>query len=306
MLKKKIETFCNQLGLDVVGFIPCRRFDELSSFFLMRQEKQWQNEFEEQEIEKRINPNLYLESGKTIISIAFPYYDGKNQTSNGFSIYTKRMDYHRVVMQYLNQILEYIESLGGTGTCLVDSNSLPERYIAYLAGLGFLGRNNMLITKQYGSYVFLGEIITDLEIDCSDLRTFEDISRYEECNQCNHCLTECPTKSIHMGGCNPNICLSYLTQKKELSDQEASMLKGNVFGCDFCQLQCPYNQQAQYSKLSEFATCEYMEQEEIVYAEMTNRYFKDYIKQTSCGWRGKKVIQRNATLALEYRNKNSL
>ena len=132
-MKQNIINFCHSIGLDTVGMISCRRFDELQDFLMNRQKNNIQNEFEENDIEKRINPMHYMEDAKTIISIAFPYYDGGDTSENGFSIYTKRYDYHRVVRNYLDKICAYIESLGGKAIPMVDSNTLPERDIAYLA-----------------------------------------------------------------------------------------------------------------------------------------------------------------------------
>lgn len=303
IVKKKIEEFCRSLGLDTFGFVPCRTFDELRELYQVRQEKKLQNEFEEKDIEKRIRPSHYMEDGKTILSIAFPYYHEGEDINNGFSIYTKRPDYHRVVMQYMDKICEFIISLGGKAKGFVDSNTLPERYIAYLAGVGFIGRNNMIITKKYGSYVFLGEIITDLKIPCEDKRTFDQIREYAQCGECMNCIKECPTKSINKHQINPNICLSYITQKKEISNKEISLLEGNVFGCDFCQLQCPYNQNVTCNVLSEFKTVEYMNEDIYVYANMNNQYFKEKIGKTSCGWRGKNVIKRNAIIGINFQDR---
>lgn len=297
-IKEKITEFCSSIGLDTIGFVPCRRFEELLPFYEERQAKNLQNEFEEKDIEKRITPAHYMEDAKTILSIAFPYVYDEEEVKNGFSIYTKRYDYHRVVKQYLEQVCAYIESLGGKAMCFVDSNTLPERYLAYLAGVGFIGRNNMVITEKYGSFVFLGEIITDLEIPCEDTRSFSQIKEYKECGECKNCYRECPSKSINAARINPNICLSYLTQKKELSDQEIGLLKGNLFGCDFCQLSCPYNERAKKGSLPEFATLDYMNEGPEAYAGMDNKFFKEKMSKTSCGWRGKNVLRRNAILAL--------
>lgn len=301
-MKEKIEDFCNSLGLDTIGFIPCRAFEELREFYKERQDKKLKNEFEEKDIEKRIHPFHYMEDARTILSIAFPYYHDEQNMDNGFSIYTKRPDYHHVVKGYLGKICEFIESLGGKAEAFVDSNTLPERYIAYLAGIGFIGRNNMVITKKYGSYVFLGEIITDLEIPCADKHSFEEIREYTECGECTNCIKECPTKSINRHQINPNICLSYITQKKEITKKEMSLLKGNVFGCDFCQLRCPYNEKVKKNVLPEFETLDYMNEDISVYASMNNQYFKDKISKTSCGWRGKNVIKRNAIIGVHYQN----
>ena len=275
---------------------------ELRDFYAYRKENNLENEFEEKDIEKRINPNIYLEEGKTIISIAFPYCNSEDfNCNNGFSIYTKRYDYHRVVKKYLDEICKFIESLGGRAVGFVDSNSLPERYIAYLSDVGFIGKNNMIITKKHGSYVFLGEIITDLEIENETKRTFDMIANYEECGECRICIGECPTKSINKTKINPNICLSYMTQKKELNDKEINLLKkkGNIFGCDFCQLKCPYNENLEGKALKEFEILDYMNEEPYIYANMDNKYFKEKISKTSCGWRGKNVIRRNAIINLK-------
>ena len=109
MTKEDIVKFCNDIGLDTLGFIKCRKFEELRPVFEERKAKGLQNEFEEDDIEKRINPFLYMEEGKTIISIAFPYLHDTEYVDNGFSVYTRGTDYHRVLKKYLGQIAEYID-----------------------------------------------------------------------------------------------------------------------------------------------------------------------------------------------------
>ncbi len=305
MIRNKIEAYIESLGLDTYGFIPCRRLDESIQFYQNRKDKGLENEFEEEDIEKRVNPFLYMEDGKTIISIAFPYNTKDEEAiDNGFSVYTKRYDYHRVVKSYLLKICEYIESLGGKAMHFVDSNNLPERYLAYLAGVGFIGRNNMLITEKYGTYVFLGEIITNLAIECRDLRHHSEIKEYKECGDCNVCYNACPSKSISLEKINPNICLSYFTQKKELEDNEIKLLKGNVFGCDICQQVCRYNRPAKPSSLPEFKPLGFMNQEVSTYAAMDNKMFKEQISKASCGWRGKNVIKRNAIINLSKKGED--
>ena len=305
MLKEKIINYCNSLGLDTIGFIECRKFEELREFFKFRKENLLENEFEESDIEKRINPNIYMEDGKTIISIAFPYLWKENDMDNGFSKYTKGLDYHRVVKSYLDKICIYINELGGNAISFVDSNMLPERYIAYLSGIGFIGKNNMIITKKYGSYVFLGEIITDLDIKCTDKRKFSEIKMFNECGECDNCYKECPTKSININKKNPNICSSYITQKKDLNEIEIKLLKDKIFGCDICQIKCPYNKEVYFSNIEAFKTLDFMCNEKIdIYAGMNNKFFKENISKTSCGWRGKNVIKRNAIIRLHNNGKD--
>ena len=94
--------------------------------------------------------------------------------------------------------------------------------------------------------------------------------------------------------------MSYITQKKDISDKEIKLLKGNVFGCDFCQLECPYNIKAETDVLEEFKSLDYMNEDVYTYANMNNKYFKENISRASCGWRGKNVIRRNAIINLKY------
>jgi epoxyqueuosine reductase len=289
--RKNIIDFCEHLGLDTIGFCNCRRFDESKAFFENRKLKGLENEFEEKDIEKRINPFIYMENGKTIISIAFPYlYELEENSNLYFSKYTIGRDYHIVVSDYLKKICTYIEELGGEAIYFVDSNALPERYIAYLCGIGFIGKNNMLITEKYGSYVFLGEIITDLIIEPH--KPLE-----QKCGECTLCLNTCPTKSINKSGGCPNVCLSYITQKKQIEDSWFDKLEGRMFGCDSCQNVCSFNKEINFSKVKEFEPYEHMKDislDELV--NIDNKIFKDKYAITSCGWRGKNILQRNALI----------
>lgn len=303
-MKDKILSYCASLGLNKIGFVKCRKFNELREFFNYRNDKGLNCEFEEFDIEKRINPNIYMKDGKTIITIAFPYLYNKEYNNNGFSIYTRTLDYHKVVKSYLEKICCEIHNLGGEALPLVDSNALPERYIAYLGGLGTIGKNNMLITKEYGSYVFLGEIITNLEIETSE-KGLENLLNFEECGECEICFSNCPTKSINKNNKNCNICLSYITQKKNLTDIELRLIKDRVFGCDTCQICCPLNKDITLSNIDEFKPLEFMEDIEPEWImNMSNREFKESFKKTSCGWRGKNVIKRNVAINIIKKGQN--
>ncbi|KGM93427.1 tRNA epoxyqueuosine(34) reductase QueG [Clostridium botulinum] len=296
--KEKIIEYCNELELDLVRFTKCRVFTELKKYYSKRKELGFENEFEENDIDKRINPFIYMEKGKTIISIAFPYlYEQINHSKIYFSKYTLGSDYHEVVSSYLEKICEFIKTLGGEASHFVDSNCLPERYIAYLSGVGFVGKNNMLITEKYGSYIFLGEIITDLELE-------EDYPIKKDCGECELCLKACPTGAISNDmNNNSNICLSYITQKKDIDDYWLSKFKGRMFGCDTCQNVCPYNRDVINSNIQEFKPFDFMEKinpEEIL--NMSKKDFNSRYKLTSCGWRGKNIIQRNMLINMFYFN----
>lgn len=297
--KQEIIEFAKSLSIDTIGFTQCRVFEELRSYFEYRKNRDLFNEFEEEDIEKKINPGLLLEGGKTIISIAFPYYYGDDEGDSLFSSYTKGEDYHKILMEYLNKICEFIIKLGGRCIPLVDSNPLPERYIATLCGIGFIGKNNTLITSKYGSYVFLGEIITDLDLE-------PDKPNHNNCFGCNLCMKKCPTSVIIEDGKNFNSkrCLSYLTQKKHLDNEEITLIKGKVFGCDECQKFCPHNKDIAISPIKEFEPKSYMK--EVNLSELillNNVQFKEKYKKHSCGWRGKNILIRNGLINYYYKHK---
>jgi len=293
--KEKIIEFCKENGLDVIGFSECRIFHELSPYFNERKKLGLENEFEESDVDKRINPFLYMSEGKTIISIAFPYlYNLDFNENTYFSKYTLGKDYHIVTKEYMEKICEFLRGMGSKAMCFVDSNALPERYIAQLAGVGFIGKNNTLITEKYGSYVFLGEIITDLIIE-------PDKPIDQKCGNCEVCLEACPTNSIRRGevGVNndANICLSYITQKKDIEDYWFEKLNGRLFGCDTCQRVCPCNEEINFSSIEEFRPYKHMEKidlEQLI--NIDNKLFKDKYKITSCGWRGKNILRRNVII----------
>lgn len=295
----ELEIYIRSLGLDTFGFTPVKRFEELRSFLEYRKINGLENEFEEQDIEKRINPNMLMEKGKVIISIAFPYlYNNNFNNDTGFSKYTEGLDYHLVVRSYLDEIVDFLNARGYDAKAFVDSNILPERYIAYKAGIGFIGKNNMIITEKYGSFVFLGEIITDMDVEIKYKdNKLSDIERYEQCGSCNICLKECPTKSINEGRRNSNICLSYITQKKQIEDKWFKILDGRIFGCDSCQKSCPYNDKVKLSSIEGFRPLKFIsniQTKELIY--ISNKDFKETLKNTSASWRGKSLIQRNALI----------
>jgi len=292
--KESIINFCKNLGIDTVGFCECRAFNELRPFLENRKINNIENEFEEKDIEKRINPKLQFEKGETIISIAFPYlFDFEEQKDSiYFSKYTWGKDYHFVISYYLKEICKFIETLGGKAVYFVDSNPLPERYVAYLSGIGFIGKNNLLITEKYGSFVFLGEIITDIKLNV-------DEPMKQKCGDCTLCFDACPTKSINKVNSMPNICLSYITQKKDIDDSWFNKLDGRIFGCDSCQIACPFNKKIDKSIIEDLSPYEHMKNISInELINIDNKIFKEKYAVTSCGWRGKNILQRNALINL--------
>lgn len=238
-------------------------------------------------IEERLSPKA-LHWGKSVLVFLFPYYQ-KSEPSN-VSQYAQCLDYHHVVSSYLKEVEERLIRHVPTAKMAiqVDSTPLWERYMAWRAGLGVIGKNHCLIHPTYGSYCFIGSIVTDL-----DLPTSTPLSG--SCMNCHACLRTCP------GSClgekeDFRLCRSYLTQKKgDLAETEAAVLRQSplIFGCDSCQTCCPHNRHIPNTPIPEFQSPRkgYITKEEL--ESLSNREFSLYYKPFSLGWRGKKVLLRN-------------
>ncbi|MCL2323188.1 MAG: tRNA epoxyqueuosine(34) reductase QueG [Oscillospiraceae bacterium] len=286
-IKYALSSYLNSLNLNCFGFLSFRNFEELRKLLKFKIENNLMTGFEKGEIHERIDPKKIFPYGETIISIAFPYfYEDTDYSKLYFSKYCQSMDYHVIVKGYLNKICAFLkdnfhcEAIG-----LVDNNILCERHIASLAGIGFIGKNNMLITKQYGSFVFLGEIVTSLKI-------MEDSPMKSLCGTCLNCIKACPTNSL--GGNDPSICLSNLTQSKELNEKWYKFFNNRLWGCDTCQDVCPYNKDIPRGILPEFKPLDHLSLINIdEINNMSNKVFKDKYKISACGYRGKKYLIRN-------------
>lgn len=168
-----------------------------------------------------------------------------------------------------------------------------EREAARRAGIGFTGKNCSIINPKYGSFIFLGEIITDLYIE-------PDIPLDNECGDCNLCIESCPTGAL----CAPYIvnakkCISYLTQSKDISLEDYKKIGCSIYGCDVCQRVCPKNKDAAAVNHYEFIPEEWNQYPDPIEILSTDRRgFEKTFKTTSSGWRGRKTLQRNALIAL--------
>lgn len=225
---------------------------------------------------------------------AFPYYCGAEP--GNISLYARGLDYHGV----LTAALEKAAALLGEGVktrVFVDSSPIDEKKAACCAGLGVIGKNSLLITKEYGSYVFLGEILV-----CGSPEDFENVSakvRVPDCSGCGACVRACPTGFLRGSG----VCLSAVTQKSgALSPEEEAQIKNNgyVWGCDICQLVCPMNAGAAHTKIPEFCgqtgteMIKSLDSREL--SELGSQGIEDKYQNRAFMWRGGGVLIRNAAL----------
>ncbi len=299
VIQNKIMEKLEDLGLTQYGFMKAQALSQDSvAYFKEREERNFTTSFEENDLLRKVNLRSEMENAQTIISVAFPYfYDAYIHKEGYFSLYTLGQDYHIVVKDYLEKVADVIRSHGYEAKVFADNNSLPERYIAYASYVGEIGKNHMLITKEYGSYVFLGEILTNLVLDTRE-RDYHEIPLHSICGECTNCIKACPTQILGSEYYDTKRCMSYITQSKEVPDEDLLLFKGRLFGCDTCQRSCPLNRKVKTSPIEAFRPREYMKYPNLrELLELSNQEFLKY-KETSSGWRGKKLLQRNAMVEL--------
>ena len=305
-LKRWIQNEAKQIGIDKIGFTHAGDFEYLRDNLTRLKEMGYLSGFEHGNIDERLNPSLIFDSPKSIISIALAYPnrilepgeirpDGKIRGK--FSAASWGVDYHVILKDKMAQLIERIKMHAGeslTFKPMVDTGELIDTAVAQRAGLGFIGKNGLLITPEYGSYVYLGEIITNIEFT-------PDEPFIGDCGDCTRCIRACPPKALlGNGSMNAKLCLSYQTQMKELMPEDMRKKIGdNIYGCDICQRVCPYNIGIDVHHHQEMEpNYEHVRPvlEDLI--TMNNREFKETFGYMAGSWRGKKVLQRNAIIAL--------
>ena len=239
-----IKSLSQELGFSSCGISKAR--------FLKEEEKkfeQWLNNgyqsgmsYLEKNFDKRLDPTKLVPGAKSIISLSYNYYPPeKLEKSNNFIIskYAYGKDYHQVIKKKLRKLFSKIKEKFGNieGRVFVDSAPVHERAWAKLSGLGWIGKNSLLINKKMGSYFFLAEIICDLKLEYDN-----EVS--DHCGKCNKCIDACPTDAIREAKViDANKCISYLTieNKENIPSEFNKKLKDFIFGCDICQDVCPWN-----------------------------------------------------------------
>ena len=196
----------------------------------------------ENHFDKRLDPTLLVEGSKSVISLTYNYYtDAVQQDADApkISKYAYGVDYHYVIKDKLNQLLEYIKDEIGDvhGRTFVDSAPIMEKAWAKKSGLGWIGKHSNLITQKVGSYYFIAELIVDLDLEVDHAVT-------DHCGSCTACIDACPTQAItEPYKVDGSKCISYFTI--ELKENIPSEMKGQLdhwmFGCDVCQEVCPWN-----------------------------------------------------------------
>ena len=240
-----------------------------------------QMQYMENNFDKRLDPTKLVEDSKSVVSLLLNYYPDKQQVDDSFKIskYAYGQDYHYVIKNKLKELLASIQDNIGqvSGRAFVDSAPVLDKAWAAKSGLGWIGKNSNLITKQIGSFYFIAELIIDLELDYDNPTT-------DHCGGCTACIDACPTQAIETPYIvNGSKCISYFTI--ELKENIPHEMKGKfddwAFGCDICQDVCPWNKFSKPHQEPLFAAKqEILEMSKKDWIEISEEVFKSVFKDS--------------------------
>ena len=250
-----IKAKAKALGFDLCGIAKADFLADEKDRLLDWLEKDYHGDmaYMANNVEKRLDPRLLVENTESVVVVALNYYPEKLQEDPEAPVlakYAYGMDYHLVVREKLNALLQYIndEIQETSGRGFTDSAPILEHAWARRAGLGWIGKNSLLINREFGSYLFLGELLIDLPL------AYETEAYPDLCGDCDRCQRACPTGAIVA----PQVvdgsqCISYFTieRKDELPEALNGKFQNRVFGCDICQDICPWNRMAKPHSIQE-------------------------------------------------------
>lgn len=252
-LKKDLATFARKVGFDSCRIATCAPPPHTSEF------RDWLDEgaagemsYMERGEEKRRDPQKVLPGARSIVVLAVNYFQGgashRDAATGRIARYARGDDYHQVITAKLDKIDKFLRGFGGAQKCYVDTGPILERDHAAAAGIGWHGKSTMLVDEKLGTWFFLAEVLTTLELPA-------DAATKDRCGTCERCMTACPTGAItgpHK--LDARRCISYLTieLKGAIPIDLRPLMGDRIFGCDDCLDACPWNRFAKVSRESAF------------------------------------------------------
>ncbi|MFG6116396.1 tRNA epoxyqueuosine(34) reductase QueG [Halobacillus sp. MO56] len=305
-LKEEVIAYSKEIGIDKIGFASVDVFGEMKARLKRQEELSYQSGFEKGTVDERTEPSRLLPEAQSIISIALAYPSKmkdapKSKKGDRRGIFCRAswgQDYHDVLRDRLQKLGEFLKERFPEVSIksMVDTGELADRAVAERAGIGFSGKNCAIITPEFGSYVYLGEMITNIPFE-------PDEPVEDSCGDCNICVDACPTGALVQGGqLDANKCIAFLTQTKDfLADEYRVKIGNRLYGCDTCQTVCPKNKKKDFHLHEEFEPNPEVTKPRLrPLLSISNREFKEQFGPIAGSWRGKKPIQRNAILALGH------
>lgn len=229
-------------------------------------------------------------AGGSVLMLALPYRTDDSELPN-VSHYAVPTDYHAIAADLFDRLLPRLREIYPTAKFVgfADHSPIDERHAALTHGLGILGDNGLLITEDYGSYVFIGDVLTDIPAEHLGAEAPQPIRR---CEGCGACRRACPTGILRGEG---DGCLSAITQQKgALTEEEIAMMRRyhTVWGCDECQRHCPHNRSPRLSPLPFFHEARIEE----LTLDILDRMDEATFHERAFAWRGRKTVRRNLLL----------
>ena len=298
-ISEKIKILAENVGFGACGFADVEPLFDNEIFLNHWLSNNYNAEmrYMENYFDKRISPKLLVENAKSVIVVLLNYKPKKEleKCVPQIAKYAYGVDYHYVIKQKLNQLLQKIneEITVCNGVAFVDSAPVLERALAVKAGLGWVGKNSMLINQTFGSMCFIGELFVDITLDYG--KPVEN-----QCNKCENCIKSCPTQAIvSPKTVDARRCLSYLTieHRGEIPLEFQKCIGNRLFGCDTCIDVCPYNKKTPPHKTLEFLPNDFFYNTD--YQSLTSSQFNKIFKNSALKRAGFKKI-KNTTLFLHY------
>ena len=251
-----IKQLAREVGFDLCGVAQCHNFERDKTFLEGWIEQGFASSLDylKRNIERRADATTLVEGAKSVIVCGVAY---KNHISEGYAeghsakvaSYACTTDYHSTIKQMLFDLSKRLKEAEPTlsGRCFVDSAPIFEKRYAVEAGLGWIGRQSLLVTPQFGTFVLLGEIVINAECDHYD-KPLETVG----CGECHRCVEACPNSAVKERHIDSSRCISCATIERE-GERERCDLHGWIFGCDECQTICPYNRKTPLATNPRFA-----------------------------------------------------
>ena len=292
-----IKTEAKRLGFLSCGVSKAEFLEEeapkLESW--LNQNKHGKMQYMENHFDKRLDPTLLVEGSKSVVSLTYNYFSEQLQHDSEapkISTYAYGMDYHYVIKNKLNQLLEFIkEEIGDVhGRAFVDSAPILEKAWAKKSGLGWIGKHSNMLTQKVGSFYFIAELIIDLELE-------PDHAVTDHCGSCTACIDACPTDAItEPYKVDGSKCISYFTieLKENIPTEMGGKLDNWMFGCDVCQDVCPWNRFSKPTKESAFNPHEnLLKMSKADWCDLTEEVFKELFKNSAVKRTKYKGLKRN-------------
>ncbi len=309
---KKIEEIGSQLGIHKLGISQVKSLDSGHLDEWLNRGHQGEMSYMERNLDKRLDPGALVSGAKSIISIFVNYHQDKSypHLDGVISKYARGEDYHHILKDILHDLAKQIHGTDVEGMSrkqrtsvyrvFVDSAPVSEKQWAVAAGIGWQGKHSNIISREYGSWGFLGEIVTTFECDQYSV----PIPDY--CGSCTACIDACPTDAI----VEPYVvdgskCISYATIELDASITIPENVRAGlgewIFGCDICQEVCPWNRFEKPSEMKVFSPIPILHNNLPDFSAMEQETFDGNFKSTPLERPGLKGLQRNQSVKLTTR-----